>query len=197
MSLPPTRGGSVPSIRVRTPTVRSTVAKNRRTTEPAVSSKPSLSKTATGHSSENLLSETGQTSLGAPARPSSRTGGARKVSEDRPLTPSRQRPPRAKSPGGGGGGSRDSSPVRKSSSLSRKTLAKLTHDSLTQIVRGEEERRGGRRKGNNRVDSSVCLCVCLSLSLFLCSVCVCVCVCVSLGQLRQVHSITMYSTLRE
>ena len=134
LSLPPSRGGSVPSIKIRTPTVRATVPKNRRTTEPALpSSKPPLSKS--GQSSESLLSDASQSSLGAPARPSSRTGGSRRTSEDRPVTPSgRQRPPRAKSPGIGGS-SRDGSPARKSSSLSRKTLPKLTHDSLTQIVR--------------------------------------------------------------
>lgn len=133
-SFPPSRGGSVPSIKIRTPTVRTTVLKNRRTTEPALpSSKPPLSKS--GQSSDNLISDASHSSLGAPARPSSRTSSSRKTSEDRPVTPSgRHRPPRAKSPGFGGS-SRDSSPARKSSSLSRKALPKLTHDSLTQIVR--------------------------------------------------------------
>ncbi|XP_019850114.1 PREDICTED: CLIP-associating protein 1-like [Amphimedon queenslandica] len=132
-SLPPSRGGSVPSIKIRTPTIRAPVLKNRRTTEPALpATKPPLSKS--GQSSDNLLSDASQSSLGAPARPSSRTGSSRKTSEDRPVTPSgRHRPPRAKSPGIGGS-SRDSSPARKSSSLSRKALPKLTHDSLTQIV---------------------------------------------------------------
>lgn len=123
-SLPPRAGSSgslPPVIKVRTPTVRSSPAKQRRTTEPA------LTKTKLNRSSENLLNDG---PLGAPARPSSRN---RKVSDsvsNRPVTPTRHLNSGRKSPVR----TRDESPVRnKGGSMSRK-FAQLTADSLKQFV---------------------------------------------------------------
>jgi CLIP-associating protein 1/2 len=113
-SLPP-RAGSLPSIKVRTATVRS--SPKQKHSAPEVS----LTKTKLNRSSDNLLND----DLGVPARPSSRNAvSTRKLSDG---TPPSQRSGR-RSPMG-----RAESPIRnKSSSMSRK----LTADSLKQFTSG-------------------------------------------------------------
>ena len=142
-SLPPRTGssGNLPTIKIRTPTIRSPPTKPvRRTTEPSLSKTKKLSR-----SNENLLSNGSSSTssnstaiLGAPARQSSssKTGvNVRKNSDtlsNRPVTPTRQLNTGRRSPLGT---REESPPVRsKSSSLSRKLVTQLTADSLKQFV---------------------------------------------------------------
>ena len=156
-SLPPSStSGTVPAIRVRTATIRSSVGpKIRRATEPAVS------KTHRSNSTENLLSDSSNQpvmgppprpssrsgrladnvssdlsfNLGAPARPSSRTGNTRKASDTvnhRPPTPSKRNSQTLmRSPPS----HHNDSPAKgKSQSMPRKLVTQLTADSLKQFV---------------------------------------------------------------